>query len=192
MPCTPPIFSRSSRLLGSTSIASRLGFSRNGVGSVVSFSGSRWAVCGFFASSFAFAASSLRSLRDFFPLPERDSSAAVSAVVATLRLLPRLFATSSPTAVDHVPVLHIRRYEGCSSPSPITWRVSIPDCAVGLLFRSASDVGGAGERGETGVGSSSEKWTEDEAVSVGEGGVIPDDQDGVGEGADPDPLGRRW
>jgi hypothetical protein len=62
----------------------------------------------------------------------------------------------------------------------MTWRVSIPDCAVGLLFLNASDVG-AGESGETGVGSSSEKWTEDEAVSVGEGGVIPDDQDGVGE-----------
>lgn len=60
---------------------------------------------------------------------------------------------------------------------------------MGWLFLSASDVG-AGERGETGVGSSSEKWTEDEAVSVGEGGVIPDDQDGVGEWVDP--LGRRW
>lgn len=48
------------------------------------------------------------------------------------------------------------------------------------MFLNASDVG-AGESGETGVGSSSEKWTEDEAVSVGEGGVIPDDQDGVGE-----------
>ena len=33
---------------------------------------------------------------------------------------------------------------------------------------------------------SSEKWTEDEEVSEGEGGVKPDDQDGVG-----DPWERR-
>jgi len=35
--------------------------------------------------------------------------------------------------------------------------------------------------GDEGVGRSSEKWTEEELVSVGEGGVRPDDHDGVGE-----------
>ena len=32
-----------------------------------------------------------------------------------------------------------------------------------------------------GVGRSSEKWTEDPLVSVGEGGVRAEDQEGVGE-----------
>lgn len=35
--------------------------------------------------------------------------------------------------------------------------------------------------GEEGVGSSSEKWTEDELVKVGEGGVRAEEYDGAGE-----------
>lgn len=166
-PLIPPIFSNSSSDLGSTSMARVEGFSRNGVGSVVSFDGSRWAISG---GSFFFALSFL----SFF-----------STLVS-------LVTVGESSRDDHVPTLQFFLCVGVEGPewspcSPMGARRSFSPAMRAMLPPIS----------ELGVGNSSEKWTLEVLVNVGDGGVRTDDALGDGEwpGVQGPPVacdGERW
>jgi hypothetical protein len=158
-------------------MASRDGFSLNGVGSVVSVSGSRRLE----TISFSFF-----PFFPFLPFLSFSSSDSLSTRVCSpvdFTFRKSLFS-SSPPADDQVPTDDIRLCRpGVLSP---TFKVSLPLSAVGLLSLNANvDFWAAGEPGMRALfDASSEKWTDELLVNVGEGGTAP--------AYPPFPEGERW